>query len=224
MLPRILPFVIYMSFVGVEELLHLLTEKGLLSVSSDQMLYLYPVKISLVILSLVWFRKSYTELDISDLKKGSASLLSIITGFVVFVLWINMDWGFATFGDPKGYDPMAIADSRARFFMISTRLIGAALVVPIMEEIFWRSFVVRYIINPDFQKVAIGIFTPAAFVISVVLFGLEHNYFLAGMMAGAAYNLILYRSKSIAQCVLSHAVTNLALGIYVLYSGNWKFW
>ncbi|MCE5313302.1 MAG: CAAX prenyl protease-related protein [Nitrospiraceae bacterium] len=224
MLARILPFIIYMSFVGVEELLHLMTENGLLSVTSDQMLYLYPVKISLVILSLVWFRKSYTELNVTDLKNSSASLLSIITGLVVFVLWINMDWGFATFGDPKGYDPMEITDSSSRFFMISTRLIGAALVVPIMEEIFWRSFAVRYIINPEFQKVAVGAFTPAAFIISVVLFGLEHNYFLAGMMAGAAYNLILYRSKSIAQCVLSHAVTNLALGIYVLCSSNWKFW
>ena len=224
MLPRILPFIIYMSFVGVEELLHFLTEKGIMNITSEQMLYLYPLKITLVILSLVWFRRSYHELDISDLKKGSATLLSMITGLIVFALWINMDWGFATFGDPKGYDPVSIADSRARFFMISTRLIGAALVVPIMEEIFWRSFVVRYIINPDFQKVMIGVFTPTAFVISVVLFGLEHNYFLAGMMAGAAYNFILHRSKSIAQCILSHSVTNLALGIYVLCTGSWQFW
>ncbi|MBW2187625.1 MAG: CAAX prenyl protease-related protein, partial [Deltaproteobacteria bacterium] len=58
----------------------------------------------------------------------------------------------------------------------------------------------------------------------IVLFGLEHHLIIAGMMAGALFNLLLYRTRSIAQCILSHAVANLALGLYVLQTGQWQFW
>jgi len=57
-----------------------------------------------------------------------------------------------------------------------------------------------------------------------VLFGAEHNFIYAGMMAGAAYNLILYKTRSLAQCVMAHAVTNLALAVYVVATGKWQFW
>ncbi|MGA7827253.1 MAG: CPBP family glutamic-type intramembrane protease [Geobacteraceae bacterium] len=56
------------------------------------------------------------------------------------------------------------------------------------------------------------------------MFGLEHNLFLAGIMAGIAYNLLLYRTKSLSACILAHGLTNLALGIYVLQTGKWYFW
>jgi CAAX prenyl protease-like protein len=61
-------------------------------------------------------------------------------------------------------------------------------------------------------------------LICAVLFGLEHNLILAGIMAGVAYSLLLYWTKSIYQCILAHAVTNLVLGIYVLQTGYWQFW
>jgi CAAX prenyl protease-like protein len=56
------------------------------------------------------------------------------------------------------------------------------------------------------------------------MFGFEHNYILAGIMAGVAYNILLYKTRSLAQCVLAHAVTNLALAVYVVVTGNWQFW
>jgi CAAX prenyl protease-like protein len=93
-----------------------------------------------------------------------------------------------------------------------------------MEEIFWRSFMLRYVITSDFTSVRIGTFTLTSFLICAVLFGLEHNLLLAGIMAGAVYSLLLYWTKSIFQCVLAHAVTNLALGLYVLQTGHWQFW
>jgi CAAX prenyl protease-like protein len=109
-------------------------------------------------------------------------------------------------------------------FMIGARLAGAVLLVPVMEELFWRSFLIRYLIETDFSKVPIGQFTWASCIITVVLFGLEHNLILAGIMAGLAYNLLLYFTRSIFHCTLSHAVTNLLLGLYVLQTGNWHFW
>ena len=104
------------------------------------------------------------------------------------------------------------------------RIAGAVLVVPLMEELFWRSFLIRYIIDKNFDSVRMGTFTWASFLITAVLFGFEHNYILAGIMAGVFYNLLLYKTRSLAQCVLAHAVTNLALAIYVVSTGKWQFW
>ena len=101
---------------------------------------------------------------------------------------------------------------------------GAALVVPIFEELFWRSFLIRWIIDQDFKKVAIGQFTWISFVATVLLFGLEHNRWLVGLAAGAVYNGLLYQQKNLWPCIIAHAVTNLVLGIYVLQTGQWGFW
>ncbi|MFA5700415.1 MAG: CAAX prenyl protease-related protein, partial [Desulfuromonas sp.] len=79
-------------------------------------------------------------------------------------------------------------------------------------------------VKKEFMQVSIGKFTWFSFLATAVLFGLEHNLYLAGICAGILFNLVLYRTRSIFQCVLSHATANLALGIYVLNSGNWHFW
>jgi CAAX prenyl protease-like protein len=135
-----------------------------------------------------------------------------------------MDWTFGVTATPHGFNPTLFSGSRFQSIMTLFRISGAVLVVPLMEELFWRSFLVRYLIDTDFENVPIGTFTWFSFLITTVLFGLEHNYPLAGMMAGAIYNLILYRTRSIVQCVLAHAVTNLALALYVVLTGNWQFW
>jgi CAAX prenyl protease-like protein len=93
-----------------------------------------------------------------------------------------------------------------------------------MEELFWRSFLLRYLISPRFKTVRLGALTPFSFVVTVVLFGLEHDLWLAGMMAGVAYTLLLNRTGNLWSCVLAHAVTNLALGVHVLMTEEWRWW
>ena len=221
---RILPFVLFMLFIGVQQGFGWLAQQGLLSLSAEQQLYLYPVKAVLVGLLLLFFYRQYQELRFRDLLVWKHTLLSVALGLVVFVLWVNMDWEFATIGSSQGFDPTRVAETSSRGMLVFFRLFGAALVVPVMEELFWRSFLLRYLINPDFEGVSIGAFSWGSFAICAVLFGLEHTLVLAGVMAGVAYSLLLYRTKSIAQCVLSHGTTNLVLGIYVLQTGQWQFW
>jgi len=221
---QVVPFALFMTFIGLEEVLRALAGSGfgLGQLAAFPPSAAYPIKAIATAALLVWLRKSYRELDFRDLGAPLPTLLSATTGVVVFVLWIRMDWGFATIGKPGGYNPGLFGASAP--LLAGVRLLGAAAVVPVMEELFWRSFLLRYLIAADFAKVPIGRFTWPSFLISSVLFGLEHNMYLAGIMAGVAYNLLLYRTKSVAQCVLSHAVTNLLLGIYVLYTGSWQFW
>lgn len=220
---RIIPFAVFMGFIGLQQGLAWSIEQGFLPLTKQQLLYLYPVKAVLVAALLYFFRHAYTELRFSELKNMRHLAGSLVLGVLVFILWINMDWEFATFGDNPGFDPGSVG-SNGRNVLIVFRILGAALVVPLMEELFWRSFLLRYIIDPDFTTVRIGTFTLSSFLIAAVLFGFEHHLILAGIMAGMAYSLLLYWSRSLAHCVLAHGITNLLLAGYVLATGNWQFW
>jgi CAAX prenyl protease-like protein len=213
-----------MGFIGLEELARFLKGCGIVSYSGGSQYLLYPIKALAVGFTLLFFKSRYSEIRISDLSRQSHTALSVLAGILVFVLWIHMDWPFATFGKPAGYNPAIFEDRAIRTLFVASRLAGAILVVPVMEELFWRSFLIRYVMTPDFMKMPIGHFTWFSFILTTVLFGFEHNLWLAGMMAGVAYNLILYYTKSISQCIVAHAVTNLCLGLYVLNTGAWKFW
>ena len=221
---RCAPFVVYMVFIGIEQALRYLGGKGVIPVSESSLLYLYPVKVMVVAALLLFCLRRCDELSFRDLRNLPVTAASIVAGLVVFILWINMDWPFATFGELQGYNPGMLPGGASRTALIAFRLFGAALVVPVMEELFWRSFLARYLISNDIASVAIGRFTATSFIMSSLLFGLEHNLFLAGIMAGVAYNLLLMKTRSILLCVVAHGVTNLALGVYVLLYGQWKFW
>jgi CAAX prenyl protease-like protein len=147
----------------------------------------------------------------------------IVVGVLVYVAWVRMDWSWAMQGQPTGYNPFQ-AGTGMGVVLAAIRIFGAGVVVPVMEELFWRSFLIRYLVTPTFTMVRLGTFTPLSFGATVVLFGLEHHLWLAGMLAGAAYNLLLYKTHRLWPCILAHAITNLLLGIHVLLTGEWHWW
>ena len=223
-IPRTAPFATFMAFTGINELNHFLGDKGIVSFSPSLHLYLYPIRILIVSLLLVAFWKEYNEIRVRDILHSRDTTLSLTVGIIVFFLWINMPWTVGASDTAAGYNPAAVSENFTQNSLIGIRLLGASVVVPIMEELFWRSFVMRYIINPDFSKVSLGKFSWGSLLIGNVLFGLEHHYLTAGIMAGVAYSILLYRSRSLLQCIMAHGVTNLILGIYVLKTGQWQFW
>ncbi len=221
---RVAPFATYMAFLAVEQGLRYLNTKGYAAVPEDLLMSLYPAKALSVALLLFLFRKSYTEIRVKDLGERFVFPAAFFAGIAVFLMWINMDFPAAVMGKLQGFDPNMARDGALRLPLTISRLAGAALVVPVMEELFWRSFLIRYVISNDYSKVAIGHFTWTSFLVTAVLFGLEHNLFLAGIIAGLIYNLLLYYTRSLTACIIAHGITNLALGIYVLVTGKWYFW
>lgn len=221
---RFLPFAVFMAFIGLDELIRMLITHGLLRLEPSALYYLYPLKTLAVAALLFLLRNRYTELKFKELLSFPTTLTISMAGLLVFVLWINMEWTIGPSTAPQGFNPMVFPEGLIRNGMIFFRIAGAVLVVPLMEELFWRSFLIRYITDSNFENVPLGTFTWASFLLTVVLFGAEHNFIYAGMMAGAAYNLILYKTRSLAQCVMAHAVTNLALAVYVVVTGKWQFW
>lgn len=221
---RVTPFVLFMAFIALEEAFRNPDIKDIFHLSDSAVLYLYPVKALSTGALILMFRRSYTELNWQDLGKLSDSLLSLAVGITVFILWIQMAWPWARIGASSGYNPTLVSENFTHYLLIISRMFGAVLIVPIMEELFWRSWLLRYLVSQDFQSVELGKFTLPSFLVGTIMFGLEHNLWVAGVMAGACYNILLYRTRSIVQCILAHAITNLILGLYVLQTGRWEFW
>jgi len=181
----------------------------------------YPIKTLVVGGILYAYRRDYPELcwRLSARSAGLASLL----GGVVFVIWVVPDDWYPHLGS-SSFDPYFYGNNWIAVILIVFRLAGAVLVVPLFEELFWRSFIVRWLIDEDFRRLPIGAFTWFSCLATVIAFGFEHNQWLVGLLAGVAYNALLYYKKDLVTCVLAHAVTNLCLGIYVLLTQQWGFW
>jgi hypothetical protein len=120
---------------------------------------------------------------------------------------------------PNMYDPRVCG-----WPLTLTRLAGSALVIAVIEEFFWRGFLYRWLIDRTFWKTGLGTFDWEAFAIMCLLFGLEHNRWLAGIVAGAAYGLLMIRTRDVWAASLAHVVTNLILGIHVIVFNKWVFW
>jgi uncharacterized protein len=222
--PRIAPFILFMAFIGIEELARILANKGFFAISAQSLCYLYPIKTISVAFVLYLFRNRYPEIELRRLLSLRQLAISVLCGIIVFVLWIQMDFSLYPLDSSRGFNPLLFQSQAVKSAMIAIRLAGAVLVVPVMEELFWRSFFLRYVVSQNFATVTIGTFTWSSFLVVTLFFGLEHDLFFAGIMAGVAYNLLLYYTRSISHCIIAHALTNLLLGIYVLATHKWYFW
>ncbi|MTW04035.1 CAAX prenyl protease-related protein [Pseudoduganella ginsengisoli] len=213
---RVLPFAAYMAFIAIGDLL------PAAGIATAEGRWLYAIKIAFVAALLWAYRRQYTELARFDVTARSGAA-AVAVGLLVFVLWINLDAGWMQFGVSAGFDPrndVGVIDWRLALI----RIAGAALVVPIMEELFWRSFVLRWLESADFASVEPARVGVRALAITALLFGVEHQLWFAGIVAGLAYSWLYMRSGSLWVAVIAHGVTNGALGLWVLATGNWHYW
>lgn len=215
-LARSLPFGLYILF--------LIFEGNLPKLAPDfDVRWLYPVKAVLVAAALLFFWRHYTELRTWRLPISHFSL-SIVVGLVILVLWVNLDAEWMLVGEQgKGFRPIGV-DGKLDPVLIAFRIMGAAFVVPIMEELFWRSFIQRWIHRPDFMALDPAQIGMRALLIASALFAVEHQQWLAGLIAGLAYGGLYIYTRNLWVPILAHAVTNGALGIYVVMTGRWQFW
>ena len=212
---RILPFGTYIVFIILGDLLERI------GFSRAELRWLYPVQVGAVLALLVAFWRGYDELHSFTLSLRQV-LVASVTGIVVLVLWVNLVAPWMTIGSAVGYDPRT--NGEIDWLLVAIRIAGAALIVPVMEELFWRSFLMRWIDQSNFILLDPARVGFKAFVISCVLFGFEHNLWLAGIVAGVAYGLLYMRHRKLWSPVLAHAITNGLLGIWVVHTGGWQFW
>ena len=183
--------------------------------------WIYPVQTTFCGALIVWFWREY------QFHAARRILFTVAVAFLVFALWIapQVFLGFA----PRfiGFDPGIFAGQPAAYWVtVVVRFLRLVVVVPLVEEVFWRGFLLRYLVREKFQTIPVGTFSWLSFAVVTIGFGLAHSPAdrIAAMMAGALYNGVAYRTKSLASCVLAHAVTNLLLGLWIMKTRQWGFW
>ena len=170
-------------------------------------------------------------------------------GILVFVLWVGLDglypasdgllktvlcpvarhiglenWCASPLTKPIPWNPHAQFGSGFAWMFVLTRLIGSALVVPPLEEVFYRSFIYRYIVRPEFDLVPLTCFRWSAFLITSAVFGFSHYEWLPGILCGMLYQRLVIRHNQLGQAITAHAVTNALLGLWVIERRAWHFW
>ena len=118
----------------------------------------------------------------------------------------------------------ALPNPAACWGFVGMRMIGLVIVVPIAEELFWRGFLMRWVISSDWENQQIGQFTLRSFIWVVLLFTLAHPEWLAAAVYCSLLNGLIYWKRDLWNCVVAHAVSNLVLGAYVLSTGSWELW
>jgi CAAX prenyl protease-like protein len=186
----------------------------------------YAVKVAIVLVIMLLGRSAFRDLIALPGPGGWA--LAIGIGLGVTAVWVGIDGVYPPLpflgGSREGYDPSVLSPA-ARWAFIAIRLFGLVVLVPVFEELFWRSFLMRVVIDTDdFRRVPIGRVTPLAAAITSVGFMLVHPEWLPALLTGLAWAWLLHRTRSVSACVVSHLVANLALGLYVLTTGAYHFW
>lgn len=146
------------------------------------------------------------------------------TGVAVFGLWLAMDrWQGIP---PSGMPPiLAAAGEPLRLFWTALRALAAVTTVPLAEELAFRGFLMRRIVDADFEAVQLRSVTWMAVAGSSIAFGLLHgDRWIAGILAGLAFAFVARSTNRIGEAVAAHAVANALLAIWVVYLGEWQYW
>jgi uncharacterized protein len=182
----------------------------------------YLAKAILVTASLVLCRGPLADIRVD----ARVMAPSVLIGLVVCAIWIGVDRAipYPHIGGRTAFDPTPLRESSWWFTFLAVRLYGLVVMVPIMEEIFWRSFLLRYLTDPDFKRLPMGTFSASALGLMVAASALAHPEWLVAIVASLAYAFWLRRTGSLFGVIVAHATTNAALGAYVLATGNWQYW
>jgi CAAX protease family protein len=214
-LPYVLPFAVFLAFLAIQKYLPI------------PAFLVYSVRDLLLAAVLFAFSRHVIQL------RSFHRLETVILGVAVFLIWVGPDLLFPSyrqhwlFQNPLlGHLSNPLPESLLRNPLILwPRVIQAVVVVPILEELFWRGWLMRWLIAPNFEKVPLGTYQAGAFWITAVLFASEHGpYWDVGLIAGIAYNWWMVRTRSLGDCILAHAVTNACLCGYVVATRHWEYW
>lgn len=219
--PRILPFALFMVFVAAGSWMPAPEPAAPGELDSR---WIFAARAIVAGAALVWLWPRFEELRFGPRMGWGDWLLAVAAGVVVLLIWLTLDSGWVTFELTDGFDPRRYGSNEIDWSLTFFRLLGLAIVVPVAEELFWRSFVMRWLEREEFLRVTPAGVGVRALLISSVLFALEHSQWLAGFIAGLVYGWIYMRSGKLWVPVIAHAVTNALLGAYILATGDWRFW
>jgi CAAX prenyl protease-like protein len=214
-LPYVVPFGVFIGLLAVSPYLDFVGT------------WEYPLRVAILAAVLAVFSRSVLDF------RTRSFVMSVLLGVAVFALWIAPDtlipgyrnhWLFQN--AITGSLSSSLADQhRSDPLVLIFRSIRAIVLVPIIEELFWRAWLMRWLISPRFESIPLGAFSWSSMLITAALFASEHGpYWEVGLLTGFIYNWWMIRTRSLGDCILAHAVTNACLCIYVIATQRWEYW
>ena len=201
----IVPFVLQMSALMITSAL------------SSRFDWLYPARIGVIGGVLFYYRHAYSKL-FSGWNWQAPSI-----GIVVFIIWMLLEPNDQGNGTGLLQSLEKLSSGWAVVWLVS-RVFGSVIVVPFAEELAFRGYLIRKLIAKDFENVPSGHFSWLSLILSSLLFGLLHDRWLAGTLAGMGYAFALYRRGQLGDAVIAHVTTNALIAITVLTLGRWELW
>ncbi|HXF11319.1 MAG TPA: CAAX prenyl protease-related protein [Desulfuromonadaceae bacterium] len=207
---RITPFAIFLALTACQ---------GQFGAASAYWFYLAK---TIVGAWLIWKTRSTVQE-----MRWAVSWEAIVGGIAVFAAWVGLDQLYPKFfhGNATGNPAAVFGDGSAlAWFFIIVHIAGMTAIVPPIEEVFYRSFLYRYIAKGDFLSVPLNRFLPVPFFATAIVFGFSHNEWLAGILCGMAYQWLVIRKNRLGDAMTAHAITNFLLGLWIVWKHDWHFW
>lgn len=193
------------------------------------LIYILKIAITMVAMAAVW--PGYRQFA------WRVSPWALLVGGAGVVAWVGLSklglearlWpllGLGEFGRRTAFDPTQHWPDQPllAYEFLAIRFWGLAVIVPIIEEFFLRGFVMRFVVAERWWQVPFGTLTPMAAAVGTVLpMAMHPAELLAAAIWFSLVTWLMWRTKNIWDCVVAHGVTNLLLGLWVLYSGDWFF-
>ncbi|HTQ38412.1 MAG TPA: exosortase E/protease, VPEID-CTERM system [Pirellulales bacterium] len=178
----------------------------------------YPWRALVVGLTLLYYRREYREWRVSF------SPHSIALGTAVFLIWLGVPrlimLAHGHESQPVMPEPSAM---NAGVVAVYLRILGYIVLVPIIEELAFRGYLLRRLIARDFETVSLQRFTWLSFLGSSLLFGSLHgSHWIVGTLAGMAYALAAAVRGQLGDAIIAHGTTNVLLAISAGICGDWS--
>jgi uncharacterized protein len=208
---RVAPFVAFVVLTALQGQL-----------GEDSRYWLYLMKTALGAW-LIWEMRPFVEE-----MRWKISWEAVVVGVAVFAIWVGLDGLYPRLSElDAGWNPhkqFGQASAMAWFYIV-VRIAGSSIIVPPLEEVFYRSFLYRMFVKRDFRAMPLSQFHGLSFVVTSALFGFMHpDRWLAGILCGLAYQWLVIRKNRLGDAMTAHTLTNFLLGLWVVWKGAWNFW
>jgi CAAX prenyl protease-like protein len=212
---RVVPYVLI--------LLLTFTQDGLFKAEGRYWMYL--VKMLVGLWCILEMRSLVPEL------RWAVSWEAVAVGILVFVIWVGLDpWyakiSFLVSNGPPWNPLEQFGKSAEGWFFVVVRTFGSAIIVPPIEESFYRSFLYRYFVRQKFTELPLNRLHWLSLVVTSAVFGFVHYQWLAGILCGLCFQWLVIRKNRLGDAMTAHAITNFLLGVYIPWQGGsaWHFW
>ena len=200
--------------------------------------WFYPLQTIICGATLIFFWRHY------DIKWDKRIIIGAIMGAIGIGFWIlpthlysTLDYTEDTVGWLKylgldaradGFNPNDMQHPAAVWFTTIFRFLRAAVIVAFVEEVFWRGFLMRFLLKPDgnYWKIPFGKFSWFSFAVVTTAFVFIHQPvdYAGAVVFGILMYIVAVKTKSLAACIVMHAVANLLMGIYALQYAKYGLW